>query len=197
VPAGHQRSEQVPFNFVRIHFLGYRAMKRCNRIRMQRVYDQAEGYLELGMPRHALDVLARLSGRPDVTPYAFYLRGSAFLTLGQFQEALESLQRSAELAPENGDVWLAMGCCYKRTGQLTSAISSLRHAAAVEPNRPIVHYNLACYLSLAGDKRGALAHLARALDLEPSLGGLARKELDFGSLRSDPYFQALISLVLR
>lgn len=157
---------------------------------------QAEGYLELGMARHALDVLTRC-GEPATLPdHALYLKGQGLRELGRFREALEPLSRAAQGNPLNIGAWLALGWCYKRAGKLDRAIESLEEALSAEPNDALVHYNLACYWSLAKNKRQTLVYLSRAFDLEDEYRTLVADESDFDLLRDDPAFQALVRVTV-
>jgi tetratricopeptide (TPR) repeat protein len=167
-----------------------------DRIRRQQLVQQAEGYLELGMARHALDVLARCGDPATLPHHALYLKGQCLRELGRYREALEPLGRAAQADPENVGIWLALGWCYKRTGKLDRAIESLEEALVAEPNDALVHYNLACYWSLARNKRQALVYLARAFDLEDEYRSLVAGESDFDTIRDDPAFQALVKVTV-
>lgn len=162
-----------------------------NRIRRMKLHHQAEGYLELRMPRQALDVLARLGEADGAHAQTLYLRGEALRSMDQFAEALVPLRRVAEVEPENIHVWFALGWCYKRVGRLDLAIEALETAQSVDPDEALVHYNLACYWSLAGGKRQALEYLEHALALDPQYRHLIDHESDFDPIRADPDFQAL------
>jgi tetratricopeptide (TPR) repeat protein len=162
-----------------------------NRIRRTKLQRTAEGYLELGMPQHALETLARLGDPAGLSGRALYLRGEALRAMERYQEALMPLRQSAELEPENLHVWFALGWCYKRTGQIRLAIRSLERVLALTPAEALVHYNLACYWSLAGNKHRALEYLCRALTIDPDYRRLIDGEPDFNPIRSDPQFQAL------
>jgi Flp pilus assembly protein TadD len=152
---------------------------------------QAEGYLELGMPKQALEVLARLGDEELADTRSLFLQGEALRALERYQEAIVPLGRVAELDSENIQVWLALGWCHKRTGRLDLAIDALETALAADPNEALVCYNLACYWSLAGGKRQALSYLEQALSLNADYRRLANHESDFDPIRSDPEFQAL------
>lgn len=166
-----------------------------HRIRMGQLERQAEGYLELGMPRHALDTLARLGmhGRPS--SHLLYLRGEALRELERFEEALVPLDQAADIAPSNIHIRLAMGWCHKRLGRLDLAIEDLEQGIAVEPAEAILHFNLACYCSLAGRRRSAIAHLSQAIELDARYRDAIDGERDFDPIRSDPEFQALTSMI--
>jgi Flp pilus assembly protein TadD len=173
-----------------------RAVSSHDRIRRQQMVSQAEGYLELGMPRHTLDVLARYAQAENLPDHALYLQGEALRALGKFREALEPLSRAALGSPNDLHVWLALGWCHKRTGRLDLAIEALEEALSVEPNDALVNYNLACYWSLAGNKRHALSYLSRSFELKEDYRSLVASESDFDALRSDPSFQALVRVTV-
>ena len=167
-----------------------------HRIRRQYLVRQAEGYLELGMPRHALDVLGRLDDGDSMLSQALFLKGEALRELGEFEEALEPLQTASELAPSNIHIWLSLGWCYKRTGRIDMAIESLEEALIVDGGQALIHYNLACYWSLAGNSRQAVLFLAQALDLDPNYRDLVAAESDFDAIRNDRGFQSLLSVIV-
>jgi Flp pilus assembly protein TadD len=167
-----------------------------DRVRLRLYQRQAEGYLEIGLPQRALEVLSRLGDRVLRSPHALYLRGEALRTLGRYHEALEPLGQAAKAAPENIHVQMALGWCHKRTDQLDLAIQDLERALDVEPTDPLVHYNLACYLSLAGQRRRALVHLSRAFSLDATLRRLVANEPDFDPLRADPGFVSLVGVTV-
>lgn len=171
-------------------------MSSHDRIRRQQLILQAEGYLELGMPRHGLEVLARYGDPDSLSPHALYLQGECLRALERFAEALEPLKRAAEASPSNLHVWLALGWCYKRTGRIDLAIESLEEALSVEPNDALICYNLACYWSLAKNKRQALVYLSRAIDLKDDYRAMVADESDFDPIRADPGFQALVRVAV-
>jgi len=163
------------------------------RVRRQQIVRQAEGYLELGMAQHALEVLARLGTQTSLTGEALYLRGEALRELHRYGEAVVPLKLAAKENPENIRAWLALGWCYKRVGRLYDAIKSLESAQLIDPEDPLINYNLACYFSLARRKDLALDYLSRALELDFNYRELIDQEQDFDSLRNDRDFQNIIA----
>jgi tetratricopeptide (TPR) repeat protein len=154
---------------------------------------EAEGYLELGLARRALDVLARLGDPTRLDGHSLYLWGEALRELERYEDALIPLGQAAEIEPENIHIWLAMGWCYKRIGRLDLAVESLEEALAADPDESLIHYNLACYWSLAGDKQRALGYLEQSLAIEPRYARLTGAEPDFDPIRDDPDFQAVVN----
>jgi Flp pilus assembly protein TadD len=169
-------------------------MKLAHCLRTARIQREAEGYLELDMPRQALQALQRLGNPTQFDPQSLYLWGEGLRAMERYLEALLPLVRAARLAPGDVRVRVALGWCYKRIGRLDLAIDALQKALAYKPNEALLDYNLACYLSLAGRRRGALRHLARALAAEPALRELLDAEADFNPLRCDPQFHALCGM---
>ena len=171
-------------------------MSAIERIRRQQLVQQAEGYLELGMAQHALDVLNRCGDLDSLPEYALYLQGECLRSLGQFREALGPLSRAAQANPDDVHVWLALGWCHKRNGRLDLAIESLEEALSVAGDDALVNYNLACYWALAGKPRQAIVYLTRAFDLKDDFRALVAEESDFDPIRDDPAFQALVRVTV-
>ena len=175
------------------------------------VVREAEGYLELGMPEHALAALyrprqagrdeQRSGGGPHLSRsrqrgracdgYVLFLEGEALRRLERYEEALAPLEEAAERMPQTTQVWLPLAWCYKRTGQLQRAIESLQIAIEIDPSEAILHYNLACYWALMRDKAPALACLAQAFEIDGDFRDLVADEPDFDALRHDADFVAL------
>ncbi|MDZ4779667.1 MAG: tetratricopeptide repeat protein [Planctomycetia bacterium] len=169
-------------------------MTLANRLRTQQRLRQAEGYLELGMPQHALDVLDDVNDAGPSCGRLSLLQGYALRALGRYVEAIYPLVAASETNPNDIHVWLALGWCYKRIQRLDLAIESLEHALEAAPDQALIHYNLSCYWSLARNKERTLEYLARALELDADYRDLIPQESDFDALRDDPDFRSLITL---
>jgi len=164
--------------------------------RIKRAVRQAEGYLELGLPQHAVECLQRREELVKQSGRASYLLGESLRDMQQYQEATPELERAVEFMPSDIHSHLALAWCYKRTGRLEHAIQTLEQAVGSNPLEAILHYNLACYWSLACDRRRALRCLTRALDLDGNYLDLVPYEADFDTLRDDYEFQMLTSVIV-
>jgi tetratricopeptide (TPR) repeat protein len=159
--------------------------------RTQRLLGEAEGYLWLDLPEHALRILDHRSDWGSMQFEACVLKGDALRHMGRYREALKPLEIAANLRPTNMQVALSLGWCYKRTNRLAQAIDLLQGALRKHPEEPLLHYNLSCYWSLAGDSSKALDELARALELEPDLRASIAVETDFDQIRGNPEFERI------
>jgi tetratricopeptide (TPR) repeat protein len=167
-------------------------MARIFRDRIVRQLDAAEGYLMLGLPLRALEILQERPDWPTMQFEASVLTGQALRTLGRYREALRPLEQAAALRPGDLGVAFELGWCYKRTHRLAQAIDVLERAARDHADEPLVHYNLACYWSLAHNPAKALDALDLALLLDPDLRGKIADESDFNPIRTDPEFERRI-----
>lgn len=170
-------------------------MTTLTRHLLTRACQEAEGYLELAMPEHALRALQRRGQLVHGDARGCYLLGETLRELRRYREAIVPLRRSLDLIPDDTRVCLALGWCYKRIGCLDDAIAALEQAVHVEPGDAILHYNLACYFSLARKRRRALQHLADALEIDGNFRELTVDEHDFDPIRHDPLFQSLTGVV--
>lgn len=166
-------------------------MRNSLRERIIRVRREAEGYLELGMPEHALQALQRRSKIVHNDARGCYLLGETLRELRYYRDAIFPLRRSLELIPDDIHVRMALAWCYKRVGHVQQAIDSLEPAIDVEPGSAILHYNMACYFSLARNRSEALRYLANALNIDGNFRDFVQDEPDFDPLRSDPIFRDL------
>ena len=158
------------------------------RERIRRIRREAEGYLELGMPGHALQALEQQQDFVHSDARACYLLGESLREMRRYRAAIEPLNRSLDLISDDIHTWMALAWCYKRVGQIDYAIDALEHAIDVEPGYAMLHYNLACYWSLAHNRRMALRYLANALDIDGNFRDFVHDEPDFDPLRLDPAF---------
>jgi tetratricopeptide (TPR) repeat protein len=79
-------------------------------------------------------------------------------------------------------------------GRYEEAIASYDAALTIKPDDQNALYNKACYYSLQGQFEIALQTLKQSIDLNPSrYREMASKDTDFGAIREDPRFQALIA----
>lgn len=79
----------------------------------------AEGYLELGMPQHALDELAAETEYGALEAPALYLRGMAFKAQDKYDDAIPAFRQAARMIPPpfSRPVWMQLSECLRHEGQ--------------------------------------------------------------------------------
>jgi tetratricopeptide (TPR) repeat protein len=187
----------------------------------QRLLEEAEGFLELGIHPLAISSLRKVSAQGRDTFEWNTLMGEYHRSRQDHESAILYFERSLVLRPTELTTHLALGWCYKRTKQLPRAIATLLDAVRtlrtplqmelgdVTPERlveahksgeidqvemhALLMYNLSCYYSLANERDAALYWLAMALPLRPSLVRLIPSESDFDNVRDDPDFLEFVS----
>ncbi len=153
---------------------------------------EAEGYLELGLPEKALEILQSRKDWASVQFEASYLTGEVYRALEDYRQAIPALEHAAKLRSGDVHVALALGWCYKRSNKLAEAIDVLERASELHPDVPLLPYNLACYWSLAGNAEKSLQALGQAIKLAPGIQTLTTEEPDFDPIRDLAEFHLLI-----
>src|SRR5262249_23873817 len=154
-------------------------MEEKIRSRRERLLAAAEGYMTLGMYRHALQSVNEIKDTDGAEFEAQYLRGDALRHLERHEEALTAFQRAFDVKPDDVNLLMAMAWCYKRSSQLPRAITCMEQAYKISPQEAVILYNLSCYWSLAGNKTQSLSWLGRALRMDKSIRQLIDDETDF------------------
>jgi len=160
--------------------------------RLARRLSQAEGYLLLDLPEHALMILASQEDWGIMQFEASFLTGESLRATGLYREAIPPLEKALSLRPGHVGVAISLGWCFKRTHRLAQAIETLEQASRAHPEEALLHYNLSCYWSLAGNTPRAIHELGQALHLDSSFRGRVKNEPDFDPIRSEPGFGRLL-----
>jgi predicted Zn-dependent protease len=79
----------------------------------------AQGFLELGMPEHALEELEAITEGGPFQPVVELLTGQSLKEQKRYEDAIEPLQRAAVSipAPHNRDAWMSLGECFRHGGR--------------------------------------------------------------------------------
>lgn len=102
----------------------------------------AEGYLELGLPRNALEELDAIEDAGPLAPPMHYMRGEALRAEQKYEDAIQPLQTAAKLipAPHNKQAWLALSDCLRHRGQ--EAMADAAESLANAPAQPKLDLNI-------------------------------------------------------
>lgn len=169
-------------------------MKHAEDIRFHHMRKEAEGYFELGMYSHALNVLQKIDYRVQKRDIGtLFLQGECLRILNRHHEARRVLEEVAAMSPGSVFVLVSLAWSQKRSGRIDLACESIREALSYEPESPLLHFNISCYYSLLGEKKKSLDHLTRALLLDPTFHELILEESDFDPMRNEPEFLSIVN----
>ena len=156
------------------------------RRRSIRRLEAARGYLDLGMPDHAIRELAAIG-----VDYRFQqarVRGEALCQLERFDEAIAAYRRALAECPDSLPIMMGLARCFQRQGQLERAVMMLEEANRLYPSEPAVLFALARSAALRDDIEGTLTWLGRAMRLCPDVAVWAETDPDFAQFRQLPDF---------
>ena len=107
-------------------------------VRAVRRLASAEGYLELRMPRQALENLDGIGEPGPLRPAVEMLRGKALWLDHRYDDAARSLRFAARNihSPHDRPVWLALSIYYRNHGQPGKALDSLARARGASLPEP-------------------------------------------------------------
>jgi tetratricopeptide (TPR) repeat protein len=94
--------------------------------------------------------------------------------------------------PDGWEMWAPFNRLYLE-GRYAEAADRAREAAEAHPEYGGLLYNLACCESLAGRPHDAIAHLRLAIEKSERFRSYAVDDSDFGPIREEPAFQALVA----
>lgn len=112
-------------------------MKTGQLLRIAKRVQHAVGYVELGMPEHALE---RLEGLGELGPFEAeveLIRGEAYRCLNRYDDAAVALKAAATKFPSPFDkpAWFALSLCYSQAGNQTEAARMLARARGARPGK--------------------------------------------------------------
>ena len=168
-------------------------MDKQDRRRLQ----EAEGFLELGLPQRAL---ASLEATSPPARKAFEWRdlaAKAYVGAEQYAEAVPQLYAALDLNPNSLPLLLALATCYKKTNQYARAIETMKNAERIcrrgsnADSHATVSYGLASCFALARRKGDMLNWLERAFNEDGRLRSNLAADADFDDFRADPDLTSL------
>jgi len=159
---------------------------------LERIVDQADGWLELRCPERAVELLDPLLGEPAARACGLALRIRASARMGAFDAALSDLAELRALQPDDEWVDLTEAWCRRRHDDLEGAIRCVEQLIQRDQRHDVAHFNLACYLALSEHTDRAIDALSVACGLNPTNRTYALDEPDLDGLRTDERFRQLV-----
>jgi tetratricopeptide (TPR) repeat protein len=97
----------------------------------------ADGFLDLGMPSHALKELDKIEDPGSLEPSVYFLRGLCLKQMGDYDHAIPWLEEAARLIPSplSRFAWKSLEECYSAQGNATMA-QMMRIVADLDRDAP-------------------------------------------------------------
>lgn len=115
-------------------------MKNAILQKVLRKLTAAEGYLELGMSKHALAELTKIDDAGPLNAARSLLEGLALKAEKRYSDAVHPLHRAAEELPDpqRSQAWMSLSECYQETGEqnLAEAARQAAQAATEQSQSP-------------------------------------------------------------
>jgi tetratricopeptide (TPR) repeat protein len=144
----------------------------------------AQGYVELGMAREALEELGGLSEGSQNRIEAVLMRMEILRFLEQWEECATMGQVALEHYGQRGELYLITAYAVRRSQGLERARELLLSGEPVLANEAMFHFNIACYECQLGNLNGAKQRLQRAFALDPKYRKMGREDPDLTALWS-------------
>lgn len=79
----------------------------------------ADGYLDLQMPKQAIEELHQIEFAGEMQPAVDFVMGQALMMAGEYSKAVDFLQMAAENIPEpfSQSAWSLLSDCFRKNGQ--------------------------------------------------------------------------------
>lgn len=143
-----------------------------------RIFQAAQGYLELGMMD---DALAELDSLPRVVQErveVLHMRLFIHMQAKRWREALKVSQLVCRINPEETPGFIHAAFCLHELGRTAEAKEVLLGGPASLLNEATYHYNLGCYDAALGNIEEAQAHLSVSFKLDKKFRELAKTDPD-------------------
>src|SRR5215213_1404265 len=121
-------------------------------------------------------------------------RGSALSHLSKHDEAIKYYDKALDIDPNLSLAWNNKGFALLNSGRYQEAIVYYDKVLELMPDDASAWYNRACSKVKKGDIEDGLADLKRAIGIDKNYIELAKQDKDFGSIRNDERFKALVML---
>ncbi len=143
----------------------------------------AQGYVELGMPREALEELGALPEASQNRIEAILMRMEILRFLKQWEECATMGQLALGRHGECGGLYLITAYAVRRSQGLERAKALLLSGESVLKEEAMFHFNIACYECQLGNLNCAKERLQRAFALDPKYRNVGKEDPDLTPLR--------------
>lgn len=145
----------------------------------------AQGYLELDMPKEAIEELDALG--PEHCENDAVLRTRLFILMKTqgWEEALAVCQRLRVLFPEAAAGYIHGAFCLHENGRTAEARDLLLSGPPSLENEATYHYNMGCYSAVLGELDEARVYVKRSFAMDRKFREIAKLDPDLKEIRPE------------
>jgi predicted Zn-dependent protease len=149
---------------------------------MERHLTAAQGYLELDMPREALQELNELS--EDLKSHAeiFQLKLVILMRMKEWEQGAELCRKMIARFPKLSIGYIHGAFCLHELGRTAEAKSLLISGPSSLLREATYHYNLACYEAVLGNLDEAKQYLQASFSMDHHFRAIAQRDPDLHAL---------------
>lgn len=138
----------------------------------------ASGWLDLGLPRDALEELCLLPLALQTQQKVLELKLHAQMECEAWNAAADTARLLCVQHPTAPEFFLRAAYCLHETGDTLAARNQLLRGPKALFEMAVFHYNLACYLWTLGEQARARSHLSHAISMDASYRSEALADRD-------------------
>lgn len=149
---------------------------------MERHLTAAQGYLELDMPREALQELHELPDALKSHAEIFQLKLVILMRLREWEQGCELCLEMISRFPSLSVGYIHGAFCLHELGRTAEAKSLLLSGPSSLLREATYHYNLACYEAVLGNVEEAKEYLKTSFSMDHHFRAIAQRDPDLGEL---------------
>ena len=127
---------------------------------------------------------------------AHYNLGKALVAEGMNEEAIFHYKMAIKVKSDYFNAYINLSAAYLRNNNFKLSLKTLNTLESINPNHPLLHYNFSCYYALLGNISKGIDSLKKAITNGFKNHQLLETDPDLESLRQNPQFNELLSLLL-
>ena len=125
-----------------------------------------------------------------------YNEGNNFLKQNNFEKAISNYKMALHHNKNFEEAYINLSTAYLGKKQFKSSLKTLNTLESINPRHPLLHYNFACYYALLGNITMGIESLKQAISNGFKNHRILKTDPDIESLRQDPQFKELQTLLL-
>ena len=125
-----------------------------------------------------------------------YNEGNNFLKQNNLEEAISNYKMALHHNKNFEEAYINLSTAYLGKKQFKSSLKTLNTLESINPRHPLLHYNFACYYALLGNITMGIESFNQAISNGFKNHRILKTDPDIESLRQDPQFKELQTLLL-